>query len=251
MSEQIDWSKAPEGASHYVIGWGFFKLDLAGWFICDDGEKVWRKTPYQSPENFSWWGNAVERPSPSWIGEGLPPVGVVCEVDWCEEWHKCEVIAHFQQRCGMVAAFTVEISDGAKSLDAFGADSFRPIRTPEQIAAERPTTPSWSGEGLPPVGVVCEVRNAPGGWGKATIKYQGKGIIVWLWDRPDGNTDQIEFASCPDRLEFRPIRTPEQIAADEREAAIKAIVGLIESADSRDMTIAEAIYNAGYRKEQK
>ena len=36
----------------------------------------------------------------------------------------------------MVAAFTVEISDGAKSLDAFGADSFRPIRTPEQIAAE-------------------------------------------------------------------------------------------------------------------
>ena len=135
MSE-IDWSKAPEGASHYVIGWGFFKLDLAGWFICDDGEKVWRKTPYQSPDNFSWWSNAVERPSPAWSGEGLPPVGVVCEVDWCEEWHKCEVIAHFQQRCGMVAAFTVEISDGAKSLDAFGADSFRPIRTPEQIAAD-------------------------------------------------------------------------------------------------------------------
>lgn len=71
-----------------------------------------------------------------WLGGGLPPSGTACEVDYCESWQRCEVIAHFSQRCGMVAAFTVEFSDGAKSLDAFGAEHFRPIRTPEQIAAD-------------------------------------------------------------------------------------------------------------------
>lgn len=111
------------------------------------------------------------------------------------------------------------------------------------------TTPSWSGEGLPPVGVVCEVRNAPGGWGKATIKYQGKGIIVWLWDRQDGNTDQIEFASCPDRLEFRPIRTPEQIAADEREAAINELhTDLVPAPRHVVAIIYDAMTRLGYRK---
>lgn len=110
----------------------------------------------------------------------------------------------------------------------------------------RPQPTPWTGEGLPPVGVVCEVRNAPGGWGKATIKYQGKGIIVWLWDRQDGNTDQIEFASCPDRLEFRPIRTPEQIAADDRNDAIAAIVA--QSLGRCDSVGAAYLYDAGYRK---
>ena len=128
---EIDWSQAPEGADKYNTHNNLFykgeRPDLQVFIH----EKWMPSAIIKSNELF------VYRPStPSWSGEGLPPVGVVCEVDWCEEWHKCEVIAHFQQRCGMVAAFTVEISDGAKSLDAFGADSFRPIRTPEQIAAD-------------------------------------------------------------------------------------------------------------------
>ncbi|MOA57078.1 hypothetical protein D3C78_1811840 [compost metagenome] len=37
----------------------------------------------------------------------------------------------------MVAAFTIDVvGNGAKTLDAYGAEHFRPIRTPEQIAAE-------------------------------------------------------------------------------------------------------------------
>lgn len=129
MSNKIDWSKAPEGASHYVIGWGFFKLDLAGWFICDDGEKVWRKTPYQSPDNFSWWGNAVERPSaPSWSGEGLPPVGVVCMAD-------CGQVVIVAHHCNGIHAIYAESEvDG---LLYYGEpNEFRPIRTTEQIAAD-------------------------------------------------------------------------------------------------------------------
>ena len=139
MSEQIDWSKAPEGASHYVIGWGFFKLDLAGWFICDDGEKVWRKTPYQSPDNFSWWGNAVARPStPSWSGEGLPPVGVVCEFKSPSSggWLKARII--FVSAWTVVLYVFFEHDEHCYSVSAFekGNLQFRPIRTPEQIAAD-------------------------------------------------------------------------------------------------------------------
>ena len=137
--EKIDWSKAPEGATHweresYGASAGWMRNDGGDWFFLSSNGH-WLKHIISNVSAVRL-ANMVKRPSPSWSGEGLPPVGVVCEVDWCEEWHKCEVIAHFQQRCGMVAAFTVEISGGAKSLYAFGADSFRPIRTPEQIAAD-------------------------------------------------------------------------------------------------------------------
>jgi hypothetical protein len=36
----------------------------------------------------------------------------------------------------MVAAFTIAYEDGAKSLDAYREEGFRPIKTAEQIAAE-------------------------------------------------------------------------------------------------------------------
>ena len=151
-------------------------------------------------------------------------------------------------------AWAVSHSEDARAWHKWNIRcSFHLMASMWSVVAERPTTPSWSGEGLPPVGVVCEVRNAPGGWGKATIKYQGKGVTVWLWDRPDGNTDQIEFASCPDRLEFRPIRTPEQIAADERSKAIDEMVKALGMDDpgTAEYIRCGLIYDAGYRKEQK
>lgn len=134
----IDWSKAPEGATHVhdsgefyrpadnEKGGEFFDHEVQRWrVLCDDFAYVTRLRTVKA------------RPvTPAWTGEGLPPVGTVCEVDYCEQWRACEVIAHFQQRCGMVAVFTVELGDGLKALDAFGESAFRPIRTPEQIAAE-------------------------------------------------------------------------------------------------------------------
>lgn len=172
MSNKIDWSKAPEGASHYVIGWGFFKLDLAGWFICGDGEKVWRKTPYQSPDNFSWWGNAVERPS----------------------------------------------------------------------------TQSWSGEGLPPVGVVCEFKSpSSGGWLKARIIFVSAWtVVLYVFFEHDEHCYSVS-AFEKGNLQFRPIRTHEQIAADEREAAVNGMLCYDALGGSR-RGLAEALYDAGYRK---
>lgn len=73
---------------------------------------------------------------PTWGGEGLPPVGCECEVMYCEKWQRCEIIAHFKQRASMVAAFTVDVGDGAKMFDAFVSDCFRPIRSEEDKAVE-------------------------------------------------------------------------------------------------------------------
>lgn len=83
----------------------------------------------------------------------------------------------------------------------------------------RPTTPNWNGEGLPPVGVVCECQNDKFQWLRGRIVYVGS-------DRGDklavmqADTEML-YGSAG---EFRPIRTPEQIAAEKREVAVKELV---------------------------
>jgi hypothetical protein len=111
----------------------------------------------------------------------------------------------------------------------------------------RPQPSAWNGTGLPPAGTVCEVNVKGELWARAEIKYQGKNITVWLWESE--STTQAEFAKDPISLGFRPIRTPEQIAADEREAAITEFCELIgrNGTDFVRVTLAR-IYDAGYRK---
>ena len=147
MSEQIDWSKAPEGAMVLLK------------HVRDD--------------SYAW---------------------AVSHSEDARAWHKRNIKCSFHLMASMWT-----------------------------VVAERQTTQSWSGEGLPPVGAVCELRCLPvGGWGKAEIKYMSETQCVWRWLREDGGY-QVELAEVPDvtRMAFRQIRTPEQIAADERDEAIK------------------------------
>ena len=110
----------------------------------------------------------------------------------------------------------------------------------------RPTTPSWSGEGLPPVGVVCEVNPDKAGWRKSVISYVGDGFIAWL---QVGDLIVPEYGAFIDDCEFRPIRTPEQIAADEREAAIQEMLtGTPWPGSDIARRVCEHVYDAGYRK---
>lgn len=84
-----------------------------------------------------------------WNGEGLPPVGAVCEFQGdcakcpSDPWHKelhdgvqCTVIAHFKSKSLDLVAFTFVKSDGNSELEQSLPGALRPIRTPEQIAAE-------------------------------------------------------------------------------------------------------------------
>ena len=119
--------------------------------------------------------------------------------------------------------------------------------------SERPATQSWSGEGLPPVGVVCEAAiphtSGPGNersfiWieGSVIAYYEIKGKTYAWFAEDDGFYP-------PAVLEFRPIRTPEQIAADEREAAIKELQReMMPAYDAFAEPLLDVITRLGYRK---
>jgi len=76
----------------------------------------------------------------------------------------------------------------------------------------------WNGKGLPPVGTVCEWHPNHDGWVKVEILgHSGEET----WFRRDGHESS---ETCLRMAFFRPIRTPEQIAAEEREKAIEEMV---------------------------
>lgn len=65
-----------------------------------------------------------------WAGEGLPPPGTMCERKYGDEWKKTTVCGHSPDGKSWAAYYD---DDKAGWLSA---GYFRPIRTPEQIAAE-------------------------------------------------------------------------------------------------------------------
>ena len=61
-----------------------------------------------------------------------------------------------------------------------------------------------------------------------------------------------EYSFYMDEWEYRPIRTPEQIAAEEKRLAIAEIIddcNLVDLLRDDPKEIAERIYIAGYRKQ--
>ena len=104
--------------------------------------------------------------------------------------------------------------------------------------------PAWSGEGLPPVGAVCECQDESFKWKPGTIVYvgQGDGAIVAVMQADSG-------ILIGEKGEFRPLCTPEQIAAEERRAAILEMKGHLSFSDYREAEQhCAALYDAGYRK---
>lgn len=103
----------------------------------------------------------------------------------------------------------------------------------------------WDGTGLPPVGTVCEAAiphtSGPDNersfiWieGRVIAHHEVKGKTYTWFAEDDGFYP-------PNVLEFRPIRTPEQIAAEKREKAIDEMKVIVRGA-------LQALYDAGYRK---
>jgi hypothetical protein len=151
--EQIDWDKAPEGATHWDTGVNY---RVAGWMKLDDG--IWYWWPVKDAKCDKKWHASlnqhslksedfIARPS-SWSGTGLPPVGTVCEVvspgysnDRFNRFvgQVVTVIAHDVIDADPVAVFRVAVNGQADEQDyhALVAKCFRPIRTPGQIAAEQ------------------------------------------------------------------------------------------------------------------
>jgi len=171
------------------------------------------------------------------------------------DWSKApEGATHFQPKRAdddfwhavfwkIVDGVGVEAWQVSNDTDALGHYT-RPTWTAETMSLliSRP----WSGEGLPPVGVICEFRTGPGmSWSKGQVlAFGGKKVFYQDYG-------SHEWSRLYDEIEFRPIRTPEQIAADERELAITDICVVMDKDPSRPILREKAgvLYDAGYRKQ--
>ena len=68
-----------------------------------------------------------------WSGEGIPPIGTVCEYKAeGDEWRKCEVVAYYQSN-----VVAVDVLNSIAVCEHFGLSLFRPIKTYEQMKAEK------------------------------------------------------------------------------------------------------------------
>lgn len=108
------------------------------------------------------------------------------------------------------------------------------------IAIEKP----WNGEGLPPVGIDCEHQVfGCEGWTKAAVIAYGAKKTFYRDEHGH------EWSRLSDEIKFRPIRTPEQIAAEERESEISEIFRVcgVRAGDG-GREVAQKIFDAGYRK---
>lgn len=81
----------------------------------------------------------------------------------------------------------------------------------------------WDGEGLPPVGVECEMSYAGDEWHKCVIIAKGEEQIIY---QAQGSR---EFSGHRDNYRFRPIRSE---ADKKKEEAIKAIFDTLAQYDN-------------------
>lgn len=126
----IDWSKAPEGATHYCEDAidGTFWRDLSGqnakyWF-----KGAWHDHGITVAHCLASHVRYTERPT--WTGEGLPPVGTVCERNKLGRWILTTICGYSPDGQSYAAFFDDD------SVGWIAANFLRPIRTAEQIAAD-------------------------------------------------------------------------------------------------------------------
>lgn len=125
-----------------------------------------------------------------------------------------------------------------------------PEYEPTWAAIERRTSGAvqWNGEGLPPVGTVCEYKRVHE-WQKVEVfavkpNYNGSQTVLVTYENGC-------WAGCAEPSSFRPVRTPEQIAAEDRDKAIAEMVETARKATGFGQNRADyaALYDAGYRKQ--
>lgn len=117
----------------------------------------------------------------------------------------------------------------------------------------------WNGEGLPPVGAKCEARAVTNisefKWIEVKIEFISEKGVFLTSDELTGGCIGLPVK----HVEFRPIRTPEQVAAQEREDAIKAMASsLYDHAIENRLPMSEVgaaslaimMYEGGYRKQE-
>lgn len=143
----VDWDEAPQGAeAGHSGGEGLYPA----WFRKDVAGLVEQICPAAGIKTWTWMGGrkdfppgAVLRPTIrlgqvacdcQWNGEGLPPVGSDVEIDHSVAGggiSQVTIIAHIRARNLDCAVY-----QKGDDVSYASRGAFKPIRTPEQIAAE-------------------------------------------------------------------------------------------------------------------
>lgn len=116
-----------------------------------------------------------------------------------------------------------------------------------KLIEERPKKQeAWDGEGLPPVNCLCETFDVDANcWVKVEI-YAHTELMGETNVCAKNGTDMFYGLA----REFRPIKTAEQVAAEEREKAIEEMIRTTsDGITCMDRYDAEQLYKAGYRKQ--
>ncbi|WP_241388741.1 hypothetical protein [Pseudomonas aeruginosa] len=140
----IDWNRAPEGATHWepkgkLFCEGWMKKEGNKWSYWVEGRKVWVSQTPACAVSAEREATFEPRPQETWNGQGLPPVGTVCEHYGTADdlaWLEVEVIGHGNVDGRNVAFFRYGTGSPRFTVSYSTANNFRPIRTHEQIAAE-------------------------------------------------------------------------------------------------------------------
>ncbi|MEV1767230.1 hypothetical protein ABZQ58_32145, partial [Pseudomonas aeruginosa] len=116
------------------------------------------------------------------------------------------------------------------------------------VSAEREATfearpqEAWDGRGLPPVGIECEFSLNVGSIGWAEGRVIGHDGVFAVISHKGKYYPRNEHG-------VRPIRTHEQIAAEEREKAVGDMAMSIQGVPYQYPTL-YALYDAGYRRQE-
>ncbi|HDR2991374.1 TPA: hypothetical protein QCK87_001148 [Pseudomonas aeruginosa] len=132
----IDWTKAPEGATHwepssYEFAEGWMRKVGDKWSYWLEGSKVWGLSGPACCVSAEREATFEARPQEAWEGQGLPPVGLL--VEWKagadHEWRRVTVLAYANGDAWLQP-------EEGDSFIVGNPANFRRIRTLEQIAAE-------------------------------------------------------------------------------------------------------------------
>lgn len=171
------------------------------------------------------------------------------------DYYHCPLRGGNEREVSSVADDAGEAHDGAS-----GASVTRAEWQAAVDALNAPKVVEWDEVGLPPVGLDVEIKRGNCTWidgdewqiGKtATVMasfLNSRDIEMASVQFPGGHCECI-LARC-----LSPIRTAEQVAAEEREKAINLMIddtSILTGTISDRRTMARQLYDAGYRKETK
>lgn len=129
----------PEGATHTAQEKAYRMFEHGIWWAYADGD--WVVVKNAEPQHYTPIKYEVielnAQKVVEWGGEGLPPVGVECELKAKKSWELVKILAHVvvDPRFNPIAIY-MPVNDPSAVVGQAVAGCFRPARTGEQLAAE-------------------------------------------------------------------------------------------------------------------